>query len=177
MKRLLATAASLACCLALASCNGNGTPAHAHAKAHQSSGSASPSAHPTLPASTLASAKKFTSQWVGTLNTATTTGNTTKLKAISAKSCTACTDFAKQLDVIYAAGGHVDSKGWSVQRIIPIEGNNAKEPGLYVTVTIAPQKVYRKKGSKPQTYKGGDKNFQFFLLRKGDGWVMQRIDV
>ena len=48
-------------------------------------------------------AQNFARYWIDTLNKATTSGDTKKLKKLQKASCTTCADFAKQLDDIYAS--------------------------------------------------------------------------
>ena len=63
-------------------------------------------------------AQSFARYWIDTLNKATTSGDTTKFKKLNKASCTTCADFAKQLDGIYAAGGHVETEGFKIKKIL-----------------------------------------------------------
>ena len=96
------------------------------------------------------SAKQFASYWVDTLNKATVTGKTATLKSISLDSCVTCLDFAKQLDSIYGAGGHVETTGWDVQTVVP-EKELQDEAGMSVKVQVAPQTVVSEKGARPSS--------------------------
>ena len=44
-----------------------------------------------------------------------------------------------------------------------------------LNVEESPQKVYRNKNAKPQTYKGGRQGSRMFLTRLGDHTVVQRM--
>lgn len=132
---------------------------------------------PQARANSIAGARAFVSFWVATLNKATTTGNTATLRALAAPTCAMCTDFANQLDKIYRTGGHVESRGWDVQSEIPIGGQKPNNPGIQLNVQVSPQKVYRTKNAKPQTYKGGPQGFRLFLIRRGDRWLVQRMEI
>ncbi len=70
-------------------------------------------------------AQSFARYWIDTLNKATTSGDTKKLEEAQQGSCTTCADFAKQLDDIYGAGGHVETDGFKVKKIL----NEAGVPG------------------------------------------------
>jgi hypothetical protein len=126
---------------------------------------------------TVSAAKAFTKYWVNTLNQATTSGKTEQLLALSGPKCARCKDFAQQLKQIYSAGGHVETKGWKVTNVIPIAGENLKHPGFQVVATVSPQKVYRSKGAKPQTYAGGHQGMRMFLTRAGDQWQVATIEI
>lgn len=122
-----------------------------------------------------AGAEQFVGFWTDTLNKATTTGKTDELKALATDDCDACADFAGQLDKIYAAGGHVESNGWSVNKIVPEAGAAENEVGLLVTYDVAPQTVVAKKGAKPQDFQGGTQGFRFHLVRDGGDWAVQDL--
>lgn len=160
--RLSLFLACLACVFGLAGCGSSASSTQA----------APPPSDNTVPA-----AKAFAKYWVSTLNQATTTGNTRQLLALSGPKCQVCTDFAKSLKQIYSAGGHVETKGWKVTNVIPIAGQSLKHPGFQVVATISPQKVYRTKGAKAQTYGGGHQGMRMFLTRSGDQWLVDTIEI
>jgi hypothetical protein len=162
IRRLIALSAALACVFAVAGCSSDksgtpsGTPSYAQAN-------------------DLHGAKEFASYWVDTLNQATDSGNTKKLRSLSLKSCTVCTDFADHLDRIYGAGGHVETKGWTVKSVIPVTGLPHGQTAFQVTSAISAQKVYEKKGAPVKKYKGGNEKLQMFLTRKDNHWLVQHL--
>ena len=158
--RLSLFLACLACVFGLAGCG-----------SASSAQSAPPEAY-TVPA-----AKAFTRYWVTTLNQATTSGNTKQLLELSGPKCTVCTDFANMLKKIYSAGGHVETKGWKVTNVIPIAGQSLKHPGFQVVATISPQKVYTSKNAPAKTYGGGHQGMRVFLMRSGDKWLVENIEI
>jgi hypothetical protein len=122
-----------------------------------------------------AGAEQFVGYWTDTLNTATASGETEDLKALATPACQACTDFTTQLDQIYAAGGHVESEGWEINKIVPEAGATDDEVGLLVTFAVSPQKVYESEDAKPQTFEGGNQGFRFHLVRDEGNWQVQDL--
>jgi hypothetical protein len=167
IRRLLLLVVSLACCLALASC-GSGDDAKA-------------SSGPDIPAYAKANdergAQKFAEYWIETLNAATVSGETKKLKTLQKKSCNTCVDFAKQLDTIYGAGGRVETKGFQVKSLVPEAGVPKPGAGVSATLQSTPQTVYRSKNAQPQKYKGAELRLRLIMVRADDHWLMDRIDI
>ena len=163
IRRLLVVLVALACSFTLASCNKGADHAN-----HKPSANASANE---------ASAERFASLWVTTLNKATTSGDTTQLKSLGLTSCKVCADFANQLDQIYGAGGHVTSQGWTIETVIPESGATATQRILQIKAKVAPQTVVLKKGAKPKTYKGGEQQIRMVLSFVTNGWKIERIDV
>jgi len=121
--------------------------------------------------------KQFASYWVDTVNTATVTGKTKKMKSLAAPSCTVCAQFAKKLDDIYGAGGNVKSKGWRIDSLIPIANQPKDNPGLQMNMAVSPQVVTAAKGQAAKTFKGGEVSWRFFMTRKDNHWLVQRLEV
>jgi hypothetical protein len=173
IRRLIALGAAVACCFALASCSSSD-------KSSPKSPSSSPSSSgvPAYASGTDEhAAQQFASYWVDTLNKATVTGNTAQLKAISDKGCSRCNDFASQLKKIYSNGGHVETKGWAVQTMIPEAGLPKGVAAMKVAVKVAPQKVYATANSKPEPHKGGELTFRLVLGQRGNHWIVQNVDL
>lgn len=122
-------------------------------------------------------AQSFARYWIDTLNAATTSGETKKLKSIQKAACTTCTDFAKQLDDIYGAGGHVETDGFKVKKILNEAGVPAPGAGVSVVLTATPQKVFKTEGATPQSLKGGEVRLRLIMVRVENHWAMDRIDV
>ncbi len=122
-----------------------------------------------------AGAEQFADYWVETLNEATDTGNTKTFRSLAAPECTACSDFADQLDTIYDEGGHVETDGWSLDKVVPEAGATDDEVGLLLTVDVAPQKVFADKNAKPQTFKGGKQAFRLHVERTDGDWHVTEL--
>jgi hypothetical protein len=165
IRRLLVLCVSLACCLALSSCNSNRDPKTvdgfpAYVTTNDEKG-----------------AQNFARYWISTLNQATTSGRTAKFKSLNKDSCDVCTDFAKQLDTIYGAGGHVETDGFKVKKIANEAGIPKPGAGVSVVLTATPQKVVKSKGAAARSLKGGDLRLRLIMVRDKSHWVMDRVDV
>ncbi len=152
IRRVVATSAATALCFGVASCSSSsGADQHG--------------------------AEQFAGYWIATLNKATVTGNTTKLKALSADTCTRCAEMAKQLKDIYGAGGHVETNGWQVQTMVPEAGLPEGTAGMKIVVNVTPQQVYPSKGAQVEAHKGGELTFRMLLTRQGDHWLAKSVDL
>jgi hypothetical protein len=166
IRRTLASVAAVACLFAATACSGNDKP------------TTGPAAVPSYAAkSGPEGAREFATYWVDLLNKATTSGKTAQFKAVAQKSCTTCLDFAKQLDEIYGAGGHVETEGWKVQAAVPEAGLPAGEQGVSVKVKVAPQTVVKKKGAKAEQHDGGNLRIRLVLTRADDSWAVKALDI
>jgi hypothetical protein len=167
IRRLLVLCVSLLCCLALSSCN--------------SGGSGTPKTVDGFPAYVTGNnekgAQNFARYWIDTLNKATTTGDTKQLKTLQKPSCETCADFTKQLDDIYGAGGHVETDGFKIKKIVNEAGVPAPGAGISVVLTATPQKVYKTKGATPRSLKGGELRLRLIMVRVKNHWSMDRIDI
>ena len=135
IRRLLLLLVSAVCCLSLAACGGGGD-----AKA------SSKSSGPDIPAYAKTNdergAQKFAQYWIDTLNAATVSGDTKKLRSLQKKSCDLCTKFANRLDSIYGAGGHVESKGFTVKSVISEAGIPAPGAAVSAKIRTSAETVY-----------------------------------
>lgn len=178
--------ASVACAAAVAGCNSNPSPAplpsespSASAPSEASSSPAGPTA-PTLPAEAKGtsekSAKAFVRYWVATLNFAGATGDTERLREISAKDCASCDAVITSIDRVYGANGYYKGKGWSIANLKYQPLQPDKRPVLTVSVVIASQKVLEKPGAEPTNFKGGNRSMTFRLNRHDSTWTLLQLD-
>lgn len=165
IRRLLVVCVALACSVSLAACNHKNVPV------------AIPSASAPLTGVELSKAENVATGWITTLNAATVSGDTSVLKKLGTANCAVCTDFAHQLDVIYSAGGHVTTKGWTVESILPEAGGTTARPIFQVKANASPQTVVARKGAKPAPHKGGELQLRMILVASGSTWKIERIDV
>ena len=122
-----------------------------------------------------AGAEKFAGYWVDQINKATTTGETKGLKSLGLDGCEVCTDFPKQVDSIYEAGGRVESADWTIKSVVPEAGATDKQVGMLITVNVPPNTVYAEDGAKPQKFPGGDQRFRMIVVRQSDHWMIKEL--
>jgi hypothetical protein len=170
IRRALAPLLAVVCLLVLAGCNNDsgsdksssktvdGIPAYATTNDDQG-------------------AQNFGRYWIDTLNKATVSGDTSKVRSISKSSCETCTDFANRLDGIYKAGGSVKTDGFKVKKILNDSSVPKPGAGVSVVLTATPQTLVEKKGAAPRHIKGGDLRLRLIMVRVKDHWAMDRIDV
>lgn len=168
IRRLAALSAVVACLFAASACSSDSSKDSTPAASNVPSYANNPGDQ---------GAEQFVSYWIDTLNKATVTGKTDKFKSLGFKSCTRCTDFASQLDTIYADGGHVDTAGWSIDKIVPESGLPQGQTGISVKLKVAPQTVVKKKGAAPEKLKGGDLRIRLLLMRPENVWRVASLDI
>ena len=120
-------------------------------------------------------AEKFAGYWVDQVNKATSTGETKGLKSLGLAGCDLCSDFPKQVDQIYAAGGRVESEDWTIKSVVPEHGATDKQVGMLITVTVPPNTVYATADAKPQKFPGGDQRFRMIVVRQADHWMIKEL--
>lgn len=120
-------------------------------------------------------AEKFAGYWVDQVNKATSTGKTAGLASLGLKECAACTDFPRQVDQIYKAGGRVESEDWTIKSVVPERGATDKQVGMLITVTVPPNTVYATADAKPQKFPGGDQRFRMIVVRQADHWMIKEL--
>jgi Family of unknown function (DUF6318) len=169
IRRLALLFVALTCCLALASCGGGGGDDENAAKSKDG-------VPPYARTNDEKGAQNFARFWIDTFNEATTSGETKELRSLNKPSCETCADFAETIDDIYAAGGHIETDGMRVKKILNEANIPAPGAGVSVVLTASPQKVYRTKTAKPQVFKQSDVRLRLILVRVDDHWEMDRID-
>lgn len=122
-----------------------------------------------------AGAEKFAGYWVDQVNKATETGETEELRSLGLKGCDVCSDFPRQVDTIYEAGGRVESEDWTIKSVVPEGGATDEEVGMLITVEVPPNTVYADKDAKPQEFPGGDQRFRMIVVRQSDHWMIKEL--
>jgi hypothetical protein len=120
-------------------------------------------------------AEKFAGYWVDQVNKATATGDTKGLRSLGLSGCQVCTDFPKQVDGIYKAGGRVESEDWTIKSVVPEAGATDKQVGMLITVTVPPNTVYATADAKPKKYPGGDQRFRMIVVRQAEHWMIKQL--
>ncbi len=118
----------------------------------------------------------FVEHWIDEFNAAVRSGETTALADLSDSSCTTCTNFVTLTDEIYAAGGRVETEGWSIRSL-----SQPKKSGSGTLVSAnfeqPKERIWRSKGSKPEKYPGGPIDYVLTLDWQDGRWQMSAMDV
>lgn len=124
-----------------------------------------------------AGAERFAGYWADTLERASLTGNTKRLRSLSTPACATCTGFADQIDAIYGDGGSVRTGGYDLTSVVPERGSDGETFRLMLTLVVEPQTVVRSRNAEPEKFTGGERNYRMILKpRSSDqGWVVQRL--
>lgn len=174
-------AAALLCLplLAVAACSDdgdNGSPGPDGSPS--ASDSTSSSGPPELPsaarASDAAGAEAFARHWVDALNHASTSGDTTQLRAL-ADDCRACARMADGIDELYVSGGHLESSGW---RVLRAGVSPARATGSFVVrlrILRPAEATYASADSQPTFFKGGRQSYALELVRGGGSWRVAKV--
>ena len=117
----------------------------------------------------------FTKHWIDVFNEAGKTGQTSQLKDLSAPTCKSCSNFADQIDDLYAKGGRLETRGWSVLAAVPVEGLPNSKPRVSLRIRQSPQKVYDGESNSVDSFPGGKATFSARLAWVPDGWSMSEL--
>ena len=166
---------------AAAACQSNPSPAPMPSVApspSKSVASSTPSpTPPTMPAeargTSAQSAKAFVRYYIGLVNHAVATGDTSDLKGASQNSCNSCTAVVTNIDTVYANGGSLSGEGWKVSAAREVPGRPAARPILRVGIRISPQDKIASRGAKVQHFRGGRQLLIFRLVRLEGGWSIE----
>ena len=119
------------------------------------------------------SAQAFVRYYIGLVNYAVATGNTSELKGASRNSCNSCTAVVTNIDTVYSNGGSLSGEGWKVSAAREVPGRSAARPVLRVGIQISPQDKIASHGAKVQHFRGGRQLLIFHLVRLEDGWSIE----
>lgn len=142
--------------------------------------SPSPTEAPTMPAAaeerTLGGAEAFVRHWVDTFNYSTSTGATQPLETLSDDTCEGCANIVSATDVIYDAGGRIESTGWKIRRVGVTPGETVRAPSVAAQIQRSSQRVFQTPEGRADRYEGGPAAYIFDLTWSG-GWRMAEVEV
>jgi hypothetical protein len=182
--RFISLLAGLACAASLAGCDSNPSPAPLPS---ESPPSASPSAtgtpSPTPPAMPDAakgtgekSAKAFVRYYIDALNFATSTGDTTKVRAASVPACMSCDSMLDKIETVYRDGGYFRGAGWTITDIKYQPLQPRSRPILSVGVQLAEQEMLERQGGQVERFEGGPNRLTLKLVMSEVNWQVQKLD-
>ncbi|MGZ8743713.1 MAG: DUF6318 family protein [Nocardioides sp.] len=178
---LLRLAAGACAVVLVAGCTSNAEPSPLPEPSASSSATASPSAAPpTMPpeaeGTSPKAAKAFVRYWVGTLNYAGSSGDTSALTESSDGGCAECQSVIRTIVETHAAGGSFEGDGWSVETMKYQPLQSRARPVLTVGMKISPQLVTESEGAEPKTFEGGNRSMTFRLVSRFGHWSVVQLE-
>lgn len=178
MRRTIgALASTLALVAALSACGEDPEPQfEAEPSAEPTTSSPSASAEPEpWEERTDDGAVAFVEHWIDVFDQSKEDGNTDDLAALSAASCVTCENFIEMTNDIYANGGFVKSRGWTIESISePVR--SADSTLVAVNVLQSPQEIRRGADSEVENFEGGNIDLAFTLRWRRGAWTVQAVD-
>ena len=112
--------------------------------------------------------QRFVRRWQAEALAAQQSGSTTTYRGLGPQ-CQPCTDFADQVDAIYAAGGRIDLRRLRVEKVVDIDGANR----FRLTRVLGRTRVLDADGREQQSFGGGREVLVVLLDEVGQEW---RVD-
>ena len=176
LRALLAFFAATA--LLVSGCGGSPEPKPLP-KPSGSATSSSPSP-PVMPATAKEKSKRgaglFVRHYVAVLNYAGSTGETSDLEALSAKSCVKCRALVEGIQRVYRNGGSITGGGWHISKVRHY-GFDGDVYLLDVIIQSDPQTMRPSASASPQEFPGASNRLRAFVLsRSAASWQVAEID-
>lgn len=118
-----------------------------------------------------AGAEAFTSWWVELLNFASTSGDSSGLRAESAGACDGCLALAELIDETYASGGHIEGGRWMIGNLTSLPLDHGADWGGFAEARSEPQKIVSGDGTS-KGYVGGTFYFYGYAAWVDGAWRM-----
>ncbi|HEU4812301.1 MAG TPA: DUF6318 family protein, partial [Nocardioides sp.] len=109
--------------------------------------------------------------WVEARNVALSTGDTSAVRELSHADCKPCEGLIEPIERIYAAGGHFETKGWSVVKAKLRKAHGATAV-VDTGITISGGATVSEAGADPVDYQAENHVVVFRLRPVGDGWQL-----
>jgi hypothetical protein len=77
---------------------------------------------------------------------------------------------------VYAAGGHIDSDGWSIRSIHPLPAQSSSDLVIEVGIRMSPQTVVQRTGASEQRFEGGRLPTTFHLKFSAGTWRVTQLE-
>lgn len=131
---------------------------------------------PSLPSAATAPTRRgagaFVEHYVDVLNFATLTGDLTRARALSSKTCISCRSMLDAVENVYDRGGSVEGGEWSPRLISAVKAG----PRSWVVdaaIRFAPQQVTPSAGAEPEDYPGGRGTASFTVTYRDTAWTVE----
>lgn len=162
-----ALALTLTVPLLLAGCSDDPAPEPKLPDPTPSSSTPSPTESETAEAE---SPEEFIRRWQAAALTAQNDGDTSSYRLMGPR-CAPCTDFAENVDEIYADGGSVKLSSLRVVSVQPAKGAYQ----FRLTRILGRTQVLDEQGREQQSFAGGREVLNVFLEQVGGGWRVQNF--
>ncbi|MBZ5737327.1 DUF6318 family protein [Nocardioides mangrovi] len=182
-RAVVAAVAAASLVLGVASCGeGAPEPRRAPSSPATSSVATSPTTEPIpdMPEAALghgeSAARAFVNYWLTVLNYSIESGDTTRLRSLSADRCKSCALIAQTIDDTYSAGGEMSGGLWEPRSVRPLPLDRGADWAGYVTADISSQTVADDNG-KLTKYKAGPGYMYAYVADSPNGWRMVYLDI
>lgn len=162
----------------LSGCQANPEPPPIDTASSSPSPSPSPTdAAPTLPAEAQGTsekaAKAFVRHYIDLVNFAMRTGDVHALSTLSDPGCTSCAEVIRNIEGLYADGGHLEGEGWEVRttKVFPLA--DPRSYAVQASILVHPQTRVIGPGN-DERFDGGKKAMTFSVRPAGDGWLVRQ---
>ena len=122
-----------------------------------------------------AGAVAFAKHWIDVFNEAGQSGHTSDLERLSAPQCKSCSNYVDMIDNLYAGGGRLETRGWTVVAAVPSDGVPVQRSRISMRVRQAPQKLHDGSSGKVESFPGGSATFSAQLVWLSRGWSMSEL--
>lgn len=171
-------------CAAVTGCSSNPSPAPLPSRSPSASAPSEATSPeptpPTMPAvaqgTSEKSAKAFVRYYIAALNFAGPYGETEELKRLSSRSCTACSAIIELIAEVHENGGYIRGEGWTVRSVETVTFDDAMGRVLDAFVRVHPQEIRTSASGEPSKFEGGRRLKTFWLAKRGDDWVVTRLE-
>ena len=143
------------------------------------SASPTPTDPPTLDPTPAATPEVLTPEetvraWVDAHNAALTTGEPSRVLALSSPSCKSCRDLLEPFVEVYRLGGQIETQGWMIEKVRrKPDFSNSKH--VLAAIAFADGMTVKSEGAEP-VYFAAEKHILQFALAQGDvGWAVDQI--
>jgi hypothetical protein len=149
----------------------------------QSSPTASPTgpAEPTMPAAaegdSRAAAKAFVRYYFHVMTYSMQTGDTKQVGGLATDGCRTCSSVVKKIHHIYAPGGRLQTRGWSVAKMHAVSRGDADHTSFYVRMNQARSRLFNENGKFIDREAAQVVPMLIRLGRSGSQWQVERLDV
>ena len=123
-----------------------------------------------------ASAKAFARFYIDSINYAMRTGATHQLRSLGGKDCKSCSAIVGNIEEIYAAGGQIKGKGWTLNGVRTLQVTSARAV-MSLDVKLEPEAVVPSAGAEEEQNTGGKQPMTIFMDRASPSWSVSKLDL